>query len=333
MRRPRPAAPTRADARPSPRARATRARARSHTHTFSRLSCRALSTTRRARAPRAAQIIKARPPYTQQAKREIEILRHLHKRDPRCQYGTVQLLGHFVHHGHQCMVFELLSMNLYKLLEKVQFHGFSLALIRKFAWQLLKTLAFLSHDAIGIVHCDLKPENICLRQPEYNTIKLIDFGSSCERDKRLYSYIQSRYYRSPEVMLGVPYGCQVDMWRLGCVRRLHTASRSSRASTSGTALRVIAMVGRPPDALVDRAPRDVRRRFFEAADDGDGRPSRPPPGSGAAAAAAAATDPPHSPDAPPPPEPSAAAAAARGRAPPRPRAGACAPSTCRRSRR
>ena len=34
---------------------------------------------------------------------------------------------------------------------------------------------------------------------------------------QMYSYIQSRFYRSPEVMLGIPYTCAIDMWSLGCI--------------------------------------------------------------------------------------------------------------------
>ena len=55
-----------------------------------------------------------------------------------------------------------------------------------------------------MIHCDLKPENILLRHPKRSAIKVIDFGSSCRSDRRMYSYIQSRFYPSPEVMLGVP---------------------------------------------------------------------------------------------------------------------------------
>ena len=39
----------------------------------------------------------------------------------------------------------------------------------------------------------------------------------------MYSYIQSRFYRSPEVMLGLPYSVAIDMWSLGCILvEMHT---------------------------------------------------------------------------------------------------------------
>ncbi|KAA3676452.1 dual specificity tyrosine-phosphorylation-regulated kinase 2/3/4 [Paragonimus westermani] len=69
----------------------------------------------------------------------------------------------------------------------------------------------------NIIHCDLKPENILLRRSARCSIKVIDFGSSCYLDKRIYTYIQSRFYRAPEIILGMEYGTPIDMWSLGCI--------------------------------------------------------------------------------------------------------------------
>ena len=68
-----------------------------------------------------------------------------------------------------------------------------------------------------IIHCDLKPENILLKQPGRTGIKLIDFGSSCFEGKTIYTYIQSRFYRAPEIILGMKYGTAIDMWSVGCI--------------------------------------------------------------------------------------------------------------------
>ena len=48
-------------------------------------------------------------------------------------------------------------------------------------------------------------------------VKLIDFGSACFEGYTAHTYIQSRFYRSPEVILGLPYDSAIDMWSLGCV--------------------------------------------------------------------------------------------------------------------
>ena len=46
---------------------------------------------------------------------------------------------------------------------------------------------------------------------------MIDFGSSCLENEKVYTYIQSRFYRSPEVILGMSYNMAIDMWSLGCI--------------------------------------------------------------------------------------------------------------------
>lgn len=66
------------------------------------------------------------------------------------------MLDHFMHRKHLCIVFELLAYNLYDLLRLTNFRGVSLNLIRKFAFQLLTALYFLSSPHVQIIHCDLK---------------------------------------------------------------------------------------------------------------------------------------------------------------------------------
>lgn len=48
-------------------------------------------------------------------------------------------------------------------------------------------------------------------------VKVIDLGSSCFVTDQLSSYVQSRSYRAPEVILGLPYDTKVDVWSLGCI--------------------------------------------------------------------------------------------------------------------
>lgn len=73
-----------------------------------------------------------------------------------------------------------------------------------------KGLDFLNKR--GIIHWDLKPENILLKKPNKTGIKIIDLGSSWYIDEQVYTYIQSRFYRAPEIMLGIPYSTAIDMW-------------------------------------------------------------------------------------------------------------------------
>jgi dual specificity tyrosine-phosphorylation-regulated kinase 2/3/4 len=108
-----------------------------------------------------------------------------------------------------------MSINLYDFLKLNDFDGLSLGLIRRFAIQLLYALTSLKET--DVIHCDLKPENILLKDPTKSGIKIIDFGSSCFQDERVYTYIQSRFYRAPEIILGIPYTCSIDMWSFGCI--------------------------------------------------------------------------------------------------------------------
>lgn len=48
-------------------------------------------------------------------------------------------------------------------------------------------------------------------------MQVIDFGSSCYKHEKVYTYIQSRFYRSPEIILGLPYDVSIDMWSFGCI--------------------------------------------------------------------------------------------------------------------
>jgi len=62
-----------------------------------------------------------------------------------------------------------------------------------------------------VIHCDIKPENILLKSQNKSGIRIIDFGSGCFEKEKIYTYIQSRFYRAPEIMLGIPYSVAIDM--------------------------------------------------------------------------------------------------------------------------
>lgn len=163
----------------------------------------------------ALKIVRNEKRFHRQAAEEIRILEHLRKQDKDNSHNIVHLVDHFTFRNHVCITFELLSMNLYELIKKNKFQGFSLALVRKFAHSILLCLDMLYRNRI--IHCDLKPENILLKQPGRSGIKVIDFGSSCYEHQRVYTYIQSRFYRAPEVIMGGKYGMPIDMWSFGCI--------------------------------------------------------------------------------------------------------------------
>ncbi|KAF9960309.1 hypothetical protein BGZ65_012527, partial [Modicella reniformis] len=163
----------------------------------------------------AIKIIRNKKRFHCQAVVEVKILENLNKWDPEAKHNLIRMTDHFYFRNHLCIATELLSMNLYEFIKSNSFRGFSLGLIKRFCTQLLQSLELLSKHRV--VHCDLKPENVLLKHPTKSSIKVIDFGSSCLENEKVYTYIQSRFYRSPEVILGLSYNMAIDMWSLGCI--------------------------------------------------------------------------------------------------------------------
>lgn len=164
----------------------------------------------------AIKVIKNQAAYYHQARVEIGILQLLNTQaDPYGEHHIVRLKDFFMDRGHLCLVFELLNLNLYELIRRNKFRGLSLSLVRVFVTNILEALIVLGNASI--IHCDIKPENILLKDAKTGEVKLIDFGSACFNNKTAYTYIQSRFYRSPEVILGSQYTEAIDMWSLGCV--------------------------------------------------------------------------------------------------------------------
>ena len=164
----------------------------------------------------AVKVVKARQECLQQSIIEGNILEYLTKKvDPKYEKYFVALKDKFMHKYHLCLVFELLSSNLYELIKQNHHHGLNLKLVRTFTLQILEGLCALKE--IKMIHCDMKPENILLKAPDKPDLKIIDFGSACQERQTVYTYVQSRFYRSPEVILGVEYTTSVDMWSFGCI--------------------------------------------------------------------------------------------------------------------
>ncbi|OMJ96082.1 hypothetical protein SteCoe_467 [Stentor coeruleus] len=209
----------------------------------------------------ALKIIKNKPKFHQQATIEAKILHKLRERDPDDSKNIIKMKNYFSFRNHICITFELISINLYEFLRLNSFKGLSIPLIKCIACQLLNSLSFLK--TLQIIHCDLKPENILLTNPQKANIKLIDFGSSCFITEKLHTYIQSRYYRAPEIMLGIPYTPAIDMWSLGCIlTELYTGQPLWPGDTEKDQfLHIVSYLGLPPEEIMINACR--KNVFFE----------------------------------------------------------------------
>uniref|UniRef100_A0A804RKY3 Protein kinase domain-containing protein n=1 Tax=Zea mays TaxID=4577 RepID=A0A804RKY3_MAIZE len=213
----------------------------------------------------AVKVIKNQPAFYHQAIMEVSLLRTLNQKfDPDDQHNIVRMLDYLSFQNHLCIAFEMLGQNLYELLKRNHLRGLKLKYVQAFSKQILDAMVVMREA--GIIHCDLKPENILLA-PSVATaaaVKVIDFGSACLEGKTVYSYIQSRYYRSPEVLLGYPYTTAIDMWSFGCiVAELFLGLPLFPGATEYDVLQRMVKIlgGQPPDELLREAKNTVR--FFK----------------------------------------------------------------------
>ena len=163
----------------------------------------------------AMKIIRNKKAYTQQALYEINLLQNIMM---KCNTNNiVHMYDYFTYANHICIVFELLNENLYQILEHNHLQGLALSSIRYITKQILEGVAAFHN--LNIIHCDLKPENILIKHSYQSElkIKVTDFGSACLTGQTSFKYIQSRYYRAPEVILGMPYSKEIDIWSIGCI--------------------------------------------------------------------------------------------------------------------
>ncbi|KAF8931498.1 serine/threonine protein kinase, CMGC group [Haplosporangium gracile] len=122
----------------------------------------------------ALKVVKSAAHYTETAVDEIKLLERVVKanpNDPGRKY-VVELLDHFMHRGpnglHVCMVFEVLGENLLSVIKRYRHQGIPIHLVRQIIHQVLMGLDYM-HRECGIIHTDLKPENVlvCVEDVEH----------------------------------------------------------------------------------------------------------------------------------------------------------------------
>ncbi|TIC93565.1 Serine/threonine-protein kinase prp4 [Colletotrichum higginsianum] len=151
---------------------------------------------------------------------EIAILQKLNDADPDNRKHIVKFERHFDHKGHLCMAFEHLSLNLREVLKKFGNNvGINLGATRAYAHQIFIGLAHMRK--CSIIHADLKPDNILVNENR-SVLKICDLGTGIDKSdaatahNEITPYLVSRFYRAPEVILGMPYDYSIDMWSIGC---------------------------------------------------------------------------------------------------------------------
>uniref|UniRef100_A0A7E4UUA1 dual-specificity kinase n=1 Tax=Panagrellus redivivus TaxID=6233 RepID=A0A7E4UUA1_PANRE len=164
----------------------------------------------------AVKVVRNWPKVSRSAEIEVEMLTHIKRRRQHPGFERiVKLHNFFDFRGHRCIVFELLGPSLYDALKKRKFKGFLPSDVKTAAKPILLALDYLGTR--GVIHCDLKPENILFTNDDFSSLKLIDLGSASMNNGTYYSYIQSRFYRAPEVLMQQGFGLPIDMWSFGCI--------------------------------------------------------------------------------------------------------------------
>lgn len=137
-----------------------------------------------------------------------------------------------------------------------------MALTNRIAIQVFHCLVCLKQN--DIIHCDIKPENILLEHPFSSKIKVIDYGSGCLVDQKVYTYIQSRFYRSPEIIIGMDYTPSIDVWSTGCVlAELFTGTPLFPGENEQDQMAcIMEVLGYPSDDLIFKGSRSVV--FFDS---------------------------------------------------------------------
>jgi len=131
------------------------------------------------------------------AEQEVEILEKLQRAEGESKRHIVQLLSTFRHCGHFCLVFECMWDDLREALRKfTKGRGMTLPVVRAYAQQLLLGLRHMHR--CGIVHADIKPDNILMNDKQ-NLVKFCDLGTAFENTKAVTTpYLVSRSYRAPK---------------------------------------------------------------------------------------------------------------------------------------
>uniref|UniRef100_A0A804LSH5 non-specific serine/threonine protein kinase n=2 Tax=Zea mays TaxID=4577 RepID=A0A804LSH5_MAIZE len=163
----------------------------------------------------AIKIIRNKETMYKAGKQEVSILEKLASVDREDKRHCVRFISSFMYRNHLCLVFESLNMNLREVLKKFGRNiGLKLTAVRAYSKQLFIALKHLKN--CKVLHCDIKPDNMLVNEAK-NVLKLCDFGNAMLAGmNEVTPYLVSRFYRAPEIILGLAYDHPLDMWSVGC---------------------------------------------------------------------------------------------------------------------
>jgi serine/threonine-protein kinase PRP4 len=162
----------------------------------------------------AIKVMRTNDMMRKAAEKEIEVLQRLNRADKGNKKNVIRLLTTFNYREHLCLVFECMWDNLRVALKKyTRDTGMSLKAVRAYTKQLLVGLRHI--HKCEVIHADIKPDNILI-SAGHNLVKICDLGSAVEiSEVETTTYLVSRFYRAPEIVLGAKYGPPSDVFALG----------------------------------------------------------------------------------------------------------------------
>ncbi|CAL4061738.1 unnamed protein product, partial [Meganyctiphanes norvegica] len=199
----------------------------------------------------AIKIIRNNEIMHKTGKRELNILKNLNDADPDDKYHCLRLFRHFFHKNHLCMVFEPLAMSLRDVLKKYgKDVGLHVKAVRSYSHQLFCALKLLRK--CNILHADIKPDNILVNEKKL-VLKLCDFGSASKvTENEITPYLVARFYRAPEIILGMTYDFGIDLWSAACtIFELYTGKIMFPGKTNNQMLKLFMdLKGKMPNKLI-----------------------------------------------------------------------------------
>lgn len=202
----------------------------------------------------AIKVIRNNALMRKAALKEIAILEDLMRADPEDRKHIVRLRRTFEHRGHLCLVFECFSLNLREVLKKFgRDVGINIKAVRAYAQQIFLGLSLM--QTCNVMHADLKPDNILVSESR-TMLKICDLGSASDiSENALTPYLASRFYRAPEVILGLPYDAAMDVWAIGCtLYEMFTGKILFPGRSNNQMLRLIMeLKGKVPQKLLRKA--------------------------------------------------------------------------------
>lgn len=201
----------------------------------------------------AIKIIRNNEIMHKTGQRELDTLRRLNEADADDKYHCLRLYRHFYHKHHLCMTFEPLAMNLREVLKKYGKHvGINILAVKSYATQLLLALKLLRR--CNIIHADIKPDNILVNETKSH-LKLCDFGSAAfVTENEVTPYLVSRFYRAPEIIMGLRYDFPIDLWSAGTtIYELYTGKIMFPGHSNNQMLKLfMELKGKFPNKIIRR---------------------------------------------------------------------------------